>query len=324
VKIALRKRIARSRRRRPGSAILAGRAAGRNSLNAVRREIARVQRTRHKRAPNRNLVMGLATNYTTRELGAFVRSLRATGYDGDVVLWTLDVDPATEAFLRANRIRQESFWEGQFLPMTPILARFFCYYHFLRALDRDGRPYRRVFLTDVRDVVFQADPFDTPMPKGLLAFLEDASQTIGSCRINSSWVRQAFGEQRLRQIGRQRISCAGTLLGTWTGILNYLLMIQLCAYECAPQIRFVFGIDQAIHNLLLCTGRLDQVALVENAKHVWSLHHVPGTDIFITPQGRIADSRGRVCPVIHQYDRHPILARLVTERFGDAPSRARP
>jgi hypothetical protein len=83
----------------------AARAFDLKSHNAVEREIASNASTKkRKHAPDRDLVMGLATNYTTREIGAFVRSLRATGYDGDVVLWTLDVDPATAAFLHANRI----------------------------------------------------------------------------------------------------------------------------------------------------------------------------------------------------------------------------
>jgi hypothetical protein len=100
-------------------------------------------------------------------------------------------------------------------------------------------------------------------------------------------------------------------------------MMQLCTYEIAPHSRFIFGIDQGIHNYLLRTGRLDGVAFDENAKRVWSLHYVPGTDIFVTPQRRIADANGHVSPVVHQYDRHPILAKLVAERFGDARPRAR-
>jgi hypothetical protein len=322
--ITLRRLINGSRRRLQALKLPPARAFDLKSKSAVEREIANsASAPRRKQAPDRDLVMGLATNYTTRELGPFVRSLRATGYDGDVVLWTLDVDPATAAFLHANRIMRENFWEGQFLPMTPTLSRFFCYYRFLHALDRAGRPYRRVFISDVRDVVFQANPFDTAMPKGLVAFLEEPSQTIGSCQYNARWIREAFGKTILKQIGGERISCCGTLLGSWQGILNYLLMMQLCTYEIAPHSRFIFGIDQGIHNYLLCTGRLDRVAFDENAKHVWSLHYVPGTDIFVTPQQRIADGKGHVSAVVHQYDRHPILAKLVAEKFGDTRPRAR-
>ena len=75
-------------------------------------------------------------------------------------------------------------------------------------------------------------------------------------------------KKTLRQIGGERISCAGTLLGSWQGILNYLLMMQLCTYEIAPHSRFIFGIDQGIHNFLLHTGRLDSVTFDENAKRV--------------------------------------------------------
>jgi hypothetical protein len=322
--ITLRRLINGSRRRLQALKLPPARAFDLKSHKAVEREIANnTGATKRKHAPDRDLVMGLATNYTTRELGPFVRSLRATGYDGDIVLWTLDVDPATAAFLRANRVMRENFWEGQFLPMAPILSRFFCYYRFLHALDREGRPYRRVFLSDVRDVVFQANPFDTPMSKELAACHEDPSQTIGSCQYNSRWIKEAFGKKMLRQIGNQRISCAGTVLGSWWGILNYLLLMQLYAYECPPNARLKIGIDQGIHNFLLHTGRLDSVAFEENAKRVWSLHYVPDTDIFITPQQRMADANGHVSPVVHQYDRHPNLAKLVAEQFGDGRPRAR-
>jgi hypothetical protein len=259
----------------------------------------------------RNLVMGVATGYDRKALAPFVCSLRKAGYQGDVVLFVNQLDAETAKFLEDHRVWAEP-WDGMFLPFDLLLGRNVTFYNFLVRPETALRgPYSHVLLTDVRDVFFQADPF-LPAPETELEFfLEDDSRRVGNCSFNSTWVRMAFGEQVLREMGERRISCAGTVLGTWRGILEYLLHMQILATQAKPTARFVKGVDQGLHNLLLHRNLLDSSAVAENGARVFTLGYVGETGIRMTEDGRVADLHGRVSPLVHQYDRHPGLAERV-------------
>jgi hypothetical protein len=264
----------------------------------------------------KNLVMGLATNYTKKDIAPFVRSLRGTGYTGDIVLWVSNLDSETRDFFTEHGVHSEFFWDITFVPFHFMLSRNFSYYSWLRAMENRNRYFDRIFLTDVRDVVFQSDPFTAAPPGELVVFLEDQSATLDTCPYDAYWVRSSAGKHVFDELRGRRISCAGTVLGTWTGILRYLLQIQLGAFECAIPARLLEGIDQGIHNVLLYRNRLRSATVVENGEHVFTMGTVPQRNVIVTPENKIADRRGRVCPVLHQYDRHPSVRDMLSHLYG--------
>lgn len=79
----------------------------------------------------------------------------------------------------------------------------------------------QVMLTDLRDVVFQADPFNAPLT-GLEVFLEDESCRVGVEHFNSTWIRNLYGQARLGQMAHETVSCSGTVFGTGEAVLAYL------------------------------------------------------------------------------------------------------
>jgi len=108
------------------------------------------------------------------------------------------------------------------------------------------------------------------------------------------------------------------VLGTWDGIQEYLLRMQILATETPHVARFVKGVDQGLHNFLLHRNVLRSCAGVENGERVFTLGYVSEERIRITEDGRIADPSGRISAVIHQYDRHPKIVSLVTEWFNES------
>lgn len=268
------------------------------------------------RDENRNLILGIATGYDKNALVPFVCSLRRTGYRGDVVLFVKHLDRETQLFLDDYQVRAEP-WDGMFLPFDLLLGRNITFYNFLTRPEISGKGYARVLLTDVRDVFFQSDPFSSTLHKGLEVFLEDDSQRVGSSAINSTWVRMAFGEETFQSMANRRISCAGTVFGTWDGIQEYLLRMQILATETPQVARFVKGVDQGLHNFLLHRNVLRSWAAAENGERVFTLGYVPEARICVTEDRRIADSGGHVSALIHQYDRHPRIVSLVTEWFNE-------
>jgi hypothetical protein len=279
-------------------------------------EIERLDRRCPRNFSGRSLVMGLATNYSKKDIAPFVRSLRGVGYDGDIVLWVSDLDSETKEFLAEHSAHCQFFWEMSFLPLDCMLSRNYSYYSLMRSMEDRNRYCDRVFLTDVRDVVFQDDPFSGAPTGEVIVFLEDPRWTLDTCPYHAYWLRTLFGDQVLNEVSGRRISCAGTVLGTWNGILRYLLLMQLTTFQCAVPARLLEGIDQGIHNVILHRNKLPAVTVVENAEHVFTMGTVPRENVLITRDKKVADLRGRICPVLHQYDRHPAVVELVNELYG--------
>jgi hypothetical protein len=281
----------------------------------LKHELEQLERRAAPKSVGRNLVMGLAINYRKTDLAPFIFSLRDCGYSGKILLWVSELDSETHDFLEEQRVDYEYYWEMHFSPFNFMLARNFSYYGYLCSLANHNQFFDRILLTDVADVLFQADPFASAPDGDIVVFLEDKVRTLDSCNINGYWIRSAFGDHVFREVRGRRISCAGTVLGTWNGMLRYLLAMQLGAFECSVSARLLEGIDQAIHNVMFYRSRLSGAVAIENAKHVFTMGILPKSNVVITREGKITDSNGRICPIVHQYNRHPAVTKLIRERY---------
>lgn len=282
----------------------------------LKRQLERLDQRPSPPSVGRNLVIGLAINYGKRDLAPFVRSLRGCGYTDEIVLLVSDLDTETREFLEEHNVTCEYYWEMNFVPFDFMLARNFSYYRYLCTMCNREQAFDRILLTDVGDVVFQGDPFVTAPAGEITLYLEDKVRTLDTCYVCGYWIRSAFGDRAFDELRGRRMSCAGTVLGTWTGILRYLLVMQTGAFECAVTARMLEGIDQAIHNVMLYRDRLAGAVVIENSEHVFTMGIMPKNNIVITPDGMITDRDGRICPVIHQYNRHPPVTKFVRERYG--------
>lgn len=165
-----------------------------------------------------------------------------------------------------------------------------------------GKSYANVMLTDVRDVLFQADPFDFAFDfDGLCCFLEDEEKTIGSCGFNSNWILTGFGEDALHQVGHQKITCAGTTIGTYSAVMNYLEIMVDYLIKLKAQ---CMGIDQGVHNYVIRKGLINNVRFYENHySPVLTMHHTDKDKIRFNGDGYVINEDGSVINVLHQYDR---------------------
>jgi hypothetical protein len=126
--------------------------------------------------------------------------------------------------------------------------RHFLYYDYL--LKHEGE-FANVLITDVKDVVFQRDPFDFPIRERIHVAMENPAIPIGRCPWTAPWVVAGYGEEVLERMRHCEMSCAGTTIAPAPLMKRYLRAMldeigrMRDAHACA---------DQAAHNLLLHEG----------------------------------------------------------------------
>ena len=133
-----------------------------------------------------------------------------------------------------------------------------------------------MLFTDVRDVVFQADPFAHPWPGGVSAVLEADGVTVGGCPWTSRWLRRHLGQDALARVADRPLSCSGTVLAPFVAMVDYLerMTALLVPFTPGPDMA---GYDQGAHNLLVHGaapgGPLPEVHFTDNAGPVLTLGH---------------------------------------------------
>jgi hypothetical protein len=260
----------------------------------------------------RNLVMGLAAGYSASDLFPFIQSLRGSGYAGDIALVTYDVSADASAFLASHGVRRLAFDSLPLLAMSMNSSRMLKYLEYLDTEACDDR-YDYIMLSDVRDVVFQGDPFARVDGADLYYFLEEG-RTIGACPVNARWMEMAFGAEGLRLTSAAPVSCAGTLIARPAALREYLLHMARHIVRAMPAVRHS-GIDQAIHNYLMVTGAIANARVVENGGAVMTVPADTRHGVEALPDGRLRNADGSLSEVIHQYDRDPVLLAVVTQRY---------
>jgi hypothetical protein len=157
----------------------------------------------------------------------------------------------------------------------------------------------------VRDVFFQSDPFAVPYSHPVCFAAEDVTFSINP--VNATWIEQVAGPAVLREIRDRQVSCAGTTLGTVAGIRSYLT--AMTEQAAALHVDLSRNFDQGLHNYVVSKlrpdwGMLDAEDGIFNTVGCTSPERISivGDDVLVD---------GKVPPVVHQWDRHPLLVQHV-------------
>jgi len=287
-----------------------------------------------------NYILSIVHNLSPSDLRPFLHTLRESGFAGRLVLfiggrslgadWKVDgltVETVPFSYF-SIRMRQPTL---MFWPLIKVafkylsgkqrfdLARKTFNLFFLRFLlayeylAENRERIANVLLTDCRDVVFQRDPF-AGMQNGLFCYLEHPGRDIASCPSNRRMITDCYGEEILRDYGDKPISCAGVTLGDVESVLEYC---RIFVEECftLKKMRMVPGSDQGLHNYLVHSGRLPGMHLVDNfSGRVFTMGAVPAEEIQRNDLGEVIRPNGEVIPVLHQYDRNPVLKKFFWEK----------
>ncbi|RZK23422.1 MAG: hypothetical protein EOO56_05105 [Hymenobacter sp.] len=274
-----------------------------------------------------NLVLTISNNYNFFHLSRFFISLFKTSFSGRAVLFAgpntgknsiralrkigVEVIRYKQAFPYVDAPHPDNFAK---LP-DPIHLYNFRHYLYYDYLLKQKGDFGKVLLTDVRDVVFQQDPFSFEMQDALYVAMESRRRNTGDCQYNVEWIQKGYGAEVLAEMAPHVISCAGTTLGPATRIHTYLetLLKEIItlrdAYGCA---------DQAAHNRLLQQDRLGPVVRLYN-EDTPVLTVGAELTFALDAAGYVLDGKGNRPTIVHQYDRHPSLADSLDKTIFDSP-----
>ena len=293
----------------------------------------------------KDAIVATSMNYTYEQLYPFLRSLRDTGFDGEIILFVARTNQAT-----LNRLRNEGVkLVGFFYPFTKtkkmrnplyriwplmrplfsriedaesmarwtlvfhnlVYLRFVLYYRFLL---KHPNSYRNIFLTDLRDVTFQQNPFSRAEPGKLRFYVEEPPRTIGECPINGRWIQEYFGDETLKEVADKPIVCSGSILGDYPSTMKYLEHFILTLRKARDIMR---GADQGVHNYLAYTELASMVTLCPNRdSEVLTMGLMPKDEDFARNEsGQLVDRNGVPYAVLHQFDRFEGLRNEILARY---------
>jgi len=245
-----------------------------------------------------NLILGICVGYTAEAAEIFIRSWRRNVPSAALHMFVKDIAPDLAALLRDNDVQTTdcamALDVAADLGFNIYSARQFVLRRFLQRNPCHGK----VLLSDVRDVVLQGDPFAESFAGDVLFAAED--KKIEDCRINSAWISQAYGQDVLRVLRSRTVTCAGTVLGSYIGILRYLDL--MCAeLKSHPKQET----DQGIHNFI--AWGLSPIGMAVDLSNgvVATLDQIDAERV--TFEDGMVRLDGHAPPIVHQWDRQDHL-----------------
>jgi hypothetical protein len=159
-----------------------------------------------------------------------------------------------------------------------------------------------IFISDIRDVIFQSSIFDLPL-RSLELYAEE-NNIIGQCEYNRMWMVQAVGPRVTGRYMDKPVLCSGTTAGTAESLRLYLsLMVKYVDNACIP----LGPLDQAFHNHIYYGGmlaKLDVDVVPNRTGRVQTMQTQGG---YVIDAGYLRNVNGGVTPVVHQWDRYSQL-----------------
>lgn len=260
------------------------------------------------------LIMGAALGYRTNLLEPFIFSLRRH-YQGNVVILTNPLSKEELAFFEKYNIFTYELDEPLKNPKDIQVQRYFYYKDCLSNFDQ----LDRILICDVRDVMFQDDPF-----KGSegwpLEFFEEPC-LFRNCTANAPWIAGIYGNEGLEIVKDKYVICSGTTMGSQQGISKYLDVMTNEINRIWATGRPLFqGEDQPIHNYLIYTNSFNSYNFYSNGRGpITTVHHQQ--QLTFNRKGQLLNEDGTPTPVIHQWDRADALVKVLEKTALEGPLR---
>jgi hypothetical protein len=243
------------------------------------------------------LIMGAAYGYKTELLEPFVKSLRRH-YQGDCVIITHPLTDTELSFYEKYNIFTFELEQAIPNPKDIQVGRYDIY---KSVLEDNFLDTEQILICDIRDVVFQDNPFKGSEELELEFFEEPC--LFKNCTANWPWVGGIYGQEGMDTVKDKFIICSGTTMGTRAGVSKYIntMITEITRIRNTGRPLYQ-GEDQPIHNYLIYTGGFNNFVIHKNGGGpITTIHHQQ--QLTFDRKGRLLNIDGTPTPVIHQWDR---------------------
>ncbi|MBR9706712.1 hypothetical protein GOV14_06775 [Candidatus Pacearchaeota archaeon] len=259
----------------------------------------------------KNVIIGVVKNYSYKKIRPFVKSLRDTGFNGDIVLFCNEVPKKTIKQLKAEKVIVKEFKiksHEHLIPakqiekipydQLPLMSyRFILYLDFLL---ENKEKYENIMLSDIGDVIFQKDPFDFNIGKMNCFFLMNCP--IKEAPAYVSWLKKVYGIKIFNKLKNKNMSCAGTFIADYDNMIKYLKLMKQEIFK---------GNDQCVHNYICYSGVLKNIKLFENGDVIATVASKQELQkAIIVKKNKVFSKKGELINIIHGYNRHKILSNI--------------
>lgn len=261
-------------------------------------------------------IVGCITKYTPDDIRPYVESIKQTGFGGEKTMLVYDVPTETKMYLKEN---DWELYEGS-LSQHIILQRFVDVSELSRSLSADV-----LMWTDVKDVIFQNDPSRWLYNNVRLPILA-TSETIRYK--DEEWaVMNASNSYPLEWpwLKNKTSYCAGTIVAQKYALSDLFKEIYRWAITTSNPQQLS---DQAAFNVLIHLKHFqNDVQFIKQHRRLvthmgvsWDKRETHKDKLLepppvVSPDGRVLTSDGREFYIVHQYDRDPIVKKLIHERY---------
>ncbi|TAG12823.1 MAG: hypothetical protein EAZ39_29945 [Oscillatoriales cyanobacterium] len=158
----------------------------------------------------------------------------------------------------------------------PHFVRWFTYRDFLKTNPQ----YKKVFMSDVKDVAFQS-PFFDEVDSSELHFFKQDVQYGGDDYWDTKWYGDSYGSKALQKVVGKPAICIGTIMGSFKGVDAFLEVL------CAEILKTPFiGIEQSVFNHLFYTDGFNNIPFEVHENAVGPVLTIAGESL----------NRFKVCP----------------------------
>ena len=257
----------------------------------------------------KHLMMSLVIKYSFDKIMPFLKSLIKSGYENcDIVFFINQISQITINYLISFGIILCEI-PGKLDNRNIIYKYRWKFYG--DYLIKNKEKYDIVLSVDIRDTIFQNEFFKLyENYEPFIAFSYE-NATLKKL-IDKEWIINTFGYKIFKKIEDQRIINAGTIWGTSNEFCEFsnLLFKKLLKYFSA--------IDQAVVNYLIYYEKIMshcvQIKSDENGP-VLTLGLTKRENIILDDENNILNNKGHIAPIVHQYDRHPDLKKIMKNKF---------
>ena len=261
----------------------------------------------------KNLIVGIARNYTIADLRPFVRSARK--HHDCRILLVINNDEQLGRELEAEGVDYllDDISSNLGRPHMNF-GRVADYVAVLRTLTGQ---VQRVFLADTRDVVFQADIFKALPDMPMIFFQEGEGFSHDVAGWNGNAIRRTGGNDVFEKIKHHEVICSGTVLGQHAEMLMYCWEKLLLGQMVGRRHHMRSGIDQATTNIIVRLNLVPSAVVMPYDGAVATLSG-RNTNFLTVKVQLLVTANGTVPAAVHQYDRNPEVRDFVYAAY-DGP-----